>query len=207
MMSKPNVQVAIDLETLSTSPAAVILSIGAVAVCESTGQTIQFYSACRVSSQPTRKQDQSTLTWWASQSAEARTAFDYAHSDEAPTLGLALNKLTDWLGQLGETHEVFVWGNGSDFDIGILNHAYKEISPFTPWNFRNVRDMRTLYDITKRFGLDIGSAVARVGTHHNALDDAQFQANIIMESLRQLEATKSFVDDVHRFTAAAEAAL
>jgi len=185
-MSKPNVHIAIDLETLSTSPAAVILSIGAVAVCETTGQTLQFYRECSVASQPARKQDASTLKWWSTQSEAARKTYDFAHSDQAQSLLETLNHLTLWIGQLGETHEVFVWGNGSDFDIGILNHACKEISDFVPWNFRNVRDMRTLYDITKRFGMVI--EVPRVGTHHNALDDAQFQANIVIESLRQLEA-------------------
>jgi hypothetical protein len=187
-MSKPRAEVAIDLETLSTSPAAVLLSIGAVAVCAATGQTIKFYAATSVASQPDRKTDASTLDWWSKQSAEARQAFDYAHSAECPTLAEGLAKLTDWLGKLGETHDVHVWGNGSDFDVGILNHAYKEISPFTPWYFRNVRDMRTLFDITKRFGLDIKTATKRVGVHHNALDDAQFQADVIMESLRQLDA-------------------
>lgn len=186
MMSKPRAQVAIDLETLSTSPAAVMLSIGAVAVCESTGTRLQFYAATSVASQPDRKTDASTLDWWSKQSAEARVAFDYAHSDDCPPLTNALTQLTNWLGKLGETHDVYVWGNGADFDIGILSHAYKEISNFVPWDFRKVRDMRTLYDLTLRFGLTI--SVPRVGTHHNALDDAQFQADVIMESLRQLEA-------------------
>lgn len=186
MMSKPRAQVAIDLETLSTSPAAVMLSIGAVAVCESTGTRLQFYAATSVDSQPGRKTDASTLIWWDKQSTEARKALDYAHSEDCPPLSQALDQLTDWLGKLGETHDVYVWGNGADFDIGILSHAYKEISNFVPWDFRKVRDMRTLYDLTLRFGLTI--SVPRVGTHHNALDDAQFQADVIMESLRQLEA-------------------
>lgn len=186
MMSKPRAQVAIDLETLSTSPAAVMLSIGAVAVCESTGTRLQFYAATSVDSQPGRKTDASTLIWWDKQSTEARKALDYAHSEDCPPLSQALDQLTDWLGKLGETHDVYVWGNGADFDIGILSHAYKEISNFVPWDFRKVRDMRTLYDLTLRFGLTI--SVPRVGTHHNALDDAQFQADVVMESLRQLEA-------------------
>ena len=186
MMSKPKAHVAIDLETLSTSPAAVMLSIGAVAVCESTGTRLQFYAATSVDSQPGRKTDASTLIWWDKQSTEARKALDYAHSEDCPPLSQALDQLTDWLGKLGETHDVYVWGNGADFDIGILSHAYKEISNFVPWDFRKVRDMRTLYDLTLRFGLTI--SVPRVGTHHNALDDAQFQTDVIMESLRQLEA-------------------
>jgi DNA polymerase III epsilon subunit-like protein len=203
-MSKPNVQVAIDLETLSTSPSGVILAIGAVAICESTGQTVQFYRACSVASQPDRKQDASTLQWWSTQSPAARVAFDFAHSDQAPTLRQSLDDLTAWLGELGQTHELFVWGNGADFDIGFLNHAYKEISNFVPWNFRNVRDMRTLYDLTKRFGLTI--SVPRVGTHHNALDDAQFQANIVIESLRRLEEDKAFADEADALKAEMEAA-
>ena len=185
-MNKPKAHVAIDLETLSTSPAAVMLSIGAVAVCESTGTRLQFYAATSVDSQPGRKTDASTLIWWDKQSTEARKALDYAHSEDCPPLSQALDQLTDWLGKLGETHDVYVWGNGADFDIGILSHAYKEISNFVPWDFRKVRDMRTLYDLTLRFGLTI--SVPRVGTHHNALDDAQFQADVVMESLRQLEA-------------------
>lgn len=189
-MSKPRAEVAIDLETLSTSPAAVLLSIGAVAVCAATGQTIKFYAATSVASQPDRKTDASTLDWWSKQSAEARVAFDYAHSDDCPPLTNALTQLTNWLGKLGETHDVYVWGNGSDFDIGILNHAYKEISNFVPWDFRKVRDMRTLRDICLRLGLEdqIKASVPRVGVHHNALDDAQFQADVIMESLKAIEA-------------------
>lgn len=189
-MSKPRAEVAIDLETLSTSPAAVLLSIGAVAVCAATGQTIKFYAATSVASQPDRKTDASTLDWWSKQSAEARVAFDYAHSDDCPPLTNALTQLTNWLGKLGETHDVYVYGNGADFDIGILNHAYKEISNFVPWDFRKVRDMRTLRDICLRLGLEdqIKASVPRVGVHHNALDDAQFQADVIMESLKAIEA-------------------
>ena len=190
MMSKPKAHVAIDLETLSTSPAAVMLSIGAVAVCESTGTRLQFYAATSVDSQPGRKTDASTLIWWDKQSTEARKALDYAHSEDCPPLSQALDQLTDWLGKLGETHDVYVYGNGSDFDIGILNHAYKEISNFVPWDFRKVRDMRTLRDICLRLGLEdqIKAGVPRVGVAHNALDDAQFQANIVMASLSAIEA-------------------
>lgn len=187
-MSRPNAHVAIDLETLSTSPAAVILSIGAVAVCEESGQQRQFYAGCSVASQQDRKTDASTIDWWSKQTADAREAFDFAHSEDCPTLADGLKRLTEWIGQLGETHEVHVWGNGANFDIAILEHAYKELSPFVPWNFRKVRDMRTLYDITLRFGLDIKANTTRMGTHHNALDDAQFQADVVIESLRQIQA-------------------
>lgn len=188
-MPNRKVHVAIDLETLSTSPAAVILSIGAVAMAEGGDILADFYSVCSIASQrETRQIDKPTLDWWEKQSSDARTVLEQANEPSSPTLDSVLDELTRWLGDLGESHDVHVWGNGSDFDIAILNHAYKQRSPFVPWNFRKVRDMRTLYDLTLRFGLDIKGTAPRVGIHHNAKDDAQFQAQVIVESLRQLQA-------------------
>ncbi len=185
-MTQPKAHVSIDLETLSTSPAAVVLAIGAFAICEESGNFVRFYQVCSVKSQSDRQIDNSTLAWWENQSPEARKVLDEANADSAKPLHDVLDELTNWIGLLGNTHQVYVWGNGANFDIAILEHAYKSRSPFTPWDFRKVRDMRTLYDITLRLGLDIGASVKRAGTHHNALDDAIFQAHIIVESLKQL---------------------
>lgn len=200
-MSKPRAQVAIDLETLGKKADSVILSIGVVAICEQTGETRKFYGACSVASQPERTQNASTLAWWDKQSAEARAALDYARSADCPSLTDTLNRLTAWIGQIGETHDVYVWGNGANFDLAMLEHAYQGLSDFVPWYFRNTRDMRTLYDITLRFGLDIRSAVPRVGTHHHALDDAEFQGRVIIESLRQLTILAQFVSESDAFQA------
>lgn len=202
-MTRPRAQVALDLETLGTPPDSVILAIGAVAVCEETGQRRKFYSICNANAQPGRTVSQSTLDWWSKQSNAARVAFDEAHKQEAPMLATVLAELTHWIGELGLTHDVFVWGNGANFDVAMLEHAYKQISDFVPWNFRHVRDMRTLYDITLRLQLDID--VPRIGTHHNALDDAEFQANVIMESLRQITITQQFIEESEAFAADQEA--
>lgn len=195
-MPNPKAHIAIDLETLSTSPAAVILSIGAVAMAEGGDTLADFYSICSIASQHDRQIDKSTLDWWEKQSSDARTVLEQANEPNGPTLDSVLDELTRWIGELGETHEVIVHGNGAAFDIAILEHAYKQRSPFVPWNFRNVRDMRTLRDICLRLGLEpkIKEAAPRTGTHHNALDDARFQARIVIESLRQLQT----LADAHR---------
>lgn len=206
-MSRPRAQVALDLETLGTSPDSVILAVGAVAVCEETGQRRKFYSICNANAQPGRTVNQSTLDWWSKQSDAARVAFDEAHKQEAPVLANVLNDLTQWIGDLGLTHDVFVYGNGANFDVAMLEHAYKQISDFVPWDFRHVRDMRTLRDICLRLGLEpaIKASVQRVGTHHNALDDAEFQANVIMESLRQITITQQFIEESEAYDAEMEA--
>ena len=183
-MTQPKCHVSIDLETLSTSPAAVILAIGAVAVCEESGNSVSLYRVCSIDSQKDRQIDPSTLAWWEKQPEEARKVLTEAESPDATPLKDVLHALTDWVGLLGRTHQVYAWGNGSSFDVAILEHAFKNISPFVPWDFRKVRDMRTLWDLCLRLG--INPEVDRSGTHHHALDDARFQANIIIASLKAI---------------------
>lgn len=188
-MPLPTLHVSIDLETLSTSPASVILSIGAVAMAENGEEIAQFYSICSIASQQDRQIDKSTLDWWEKQGHDARSVLDAANEPNSPSLYSALDELTRWIGELGEHFDVHVWGNGAAFDIAILEHAYKQRSPFVPWNFRNVRDMRTLRDICLRLGLEpaIKRRVTRAGTHHNAVDDARYQAQIVIASLKELQ--------------------
>lgn len=195
MTTRPNLHVSIDLESLSTSPAAVILSIGAVAFCEDTGRSAHFVTVVSINSQSDRQVDASTLQWWEQQSPEARLILDLANEPDAPTLTQALDMFTDWIGSFGNEYDVHVWGNGSDFDVAMLSHAFKQRSPFVPWHFKKARDMRTLYDITARFALDIKAYIPSVGVAHNALDDAQYQANIIHESLRQIGLIARFIRD------------
>lgn len=192
-MTQPKVHVSIDLETLGTSPASVILAIGAVAICEESEQTARFYAVCSVGSQQDRKIDQSTLTWWEQQSAEARKVLDDANDPAiAEPLEHVLNALSAWIGQLGETHQVFVIGNGANFDVAILEHAYKNISPFVPWAYWNVRDLRTLKDLATRLGVAdaVNTAIPRVGTRHNALDDAAYQAVLAVGYIKAMEALR-----------------
>ena len=193
----PRAHIAIDLETLSTAPNAAIISIGAVAICEATGDKRSFYIGVDQSTQLEHShQSKSTMQWWSGQSGEARVALDYAFDGLAPSINHALGALTDWVMAIGETHnDVFVWGNGATFDITILESAYHNYGGTLPWNFRKTRDMRTLYEITNMFGLadDIRSQVQRTGVHHNALDDADYQARIVITSMQLLRGCASSI--------------
>jgi exodeoxyribonuclease VIII len=44
---------------------------------------------------------------------------------------------------------LFIWGNGSVFDVGILEAALKAVGTPSPWNFQNVRDTRTLWAVSQ----------------------------------------------------------
>ena len=79
--------------------------------------------------------------------------------------------------------KVFVWGNGSSFDIAILEYWYNKLGLCIPWNFWNVRDLRTIVEVA---GIDKRS-IPFEGEQHNALDDAKHEAKILLACYEALE--------------------
>lgn len=169
--------VMIDLETLGTSPDSVILAIGAV---KFNGLTIvdEFYEVIDPQSciDAGLKVDVSTVMWWMQQGEEARSAFKRPGYPLVNTLA----GFTAWLGADDKGHKV--WGNGADFDNAMLQMAYKKAGQMQPWKFWDNRCYRTM----KALRPDI--KMQRVGTHHNALDDAKDQALHLIEILKAVGA-------------------
>lgn len=169
--------IMIDIETTGTEPGCAILSIGAVAFDPKAGLVgKEFYA--KVSHESCRAagltDSQSTLGWWAKQSAEAR---DEAFSGQEHIANV-LQALTRFV--LAEGVKGNVWGHGPSFDMVNLEAAYRAVGLQAPWPFWAHRCTRTLYEIA-------GVSVDRsVGTHHNALDDARQQAVAAIEAYRKL---------------------
>lgn len=158
----------LDLETLSTAPDAAIISIGATCfgaeIPPAIGGGYDFYLAVDATSAQRAggRVDADTVMWWMKQSDAALGAFSAAASIE-----WALQQFTVWLSPWPKAR---IWGNGSDFDNVVLRSAYQRLGLRPPWEHRDNRCYRTL----KNLRPDI--AIAPVGTHHNALDDAVAQA-------------------------------
>lgn len=171
----------LDLETLGTRPGSVILSIGAVffdANYRRLGP--EFYSVISTGScdDSGLTADARTVAWWRDQSPDARKVFDAAGAENAPTLRGVLGEFIDFIRTHNALDNVCVWGNGSDFDNALLAEAYARCGSSAPWKFWNNRCYRTLKSITA------GPALSRVGTAHNALDDARSQALHAIELMR-----------------------
>lgn len=165
---KPN-HVMIDLETMGITPDSAIVSIGAV-VFDPRGNIVTdvtFYTELDWEAQG-RHIDPSTVEWWSKQSKEAKAAH-FGLEDFSDQLV----NLANWLPK-----DAKVWGNGSTFDISMLEDAYRQLGIEIPWKFWNVRDCRTVLDMyeSKRGGFN--KKVNRDGAH-NALQDAIFQAKYI----------------------------
>ena len=171
---------SIDLETLGTRYNAAILSIGVQQFDIDSGKLGEtFYREIDIDSAiKAGKVTGSTLAWWAQQGEVAKRVFG---SNGKTPLSVALDELRTWM--LKKATKPKVWGNGSSFDISILEHAYDHgaVGLKEPWQYTNIRDMRTIMDY-----LQAEMKPKREGTHHNALDDAKYQAQCISAAHRAI---------------------
>jgi 3' exoribonuclease, RNase T-like len=170
----PMRHVMLDLETLSTKPNSTIVSIGAVAF-DAEGTYDEFYRVIDLDSYenlPRGMFDLSfaTIAWWFRQSKAAR---DELGADTKVPIKSALTQFTNWPEDCG-FDVLGMWGNGADFDNVILGNAYKALGMRQPWHYGSNRCMRTVKSLLPKVD------VPRQGTHHNALDDARWQAQYLI---------------------------
>lgn len=177
----------VDLETLGTRAGCAIVSIGAVMFDEMLNQTgPEFYTVVSTKSclEAGLHKDLDTLKWWAKQPIEARQVLSQADGDAAVSLGAGLVSFNEFIktSTTGNFIDTTVWGNGSDFDNAILYAAYAATKQKSGWAFWNSRCLRTLKSLAPAV-----PAPQRQGVHHNALDDARFQAQHAVRILRHLK--------------------
>ena len=164
-----NTDVMIDLETLDILPTATILTIGAVKFDPfgddvKNSECVKFYTRVDIDScdRLGATVSPSTVEWWAGQ--------DQAAQDEAfdPTDRVDVVQALEQLYKFcwGAKR---VWSHGAGFDVIILENYFRKIGKAIPWQFWEVRDTRTLFDI------GINPNRPPVLKHH-ALEDAWNQA-------------------------------
>jgi len=165
----------IDFETLGQTPSTTVISVGAVFFDPVTGQKgPTFYMAFDVDEQIKRGRsiDGSTLKWWMSQSGAAKKVFN----EKAQPAKEVLELFSKWVLSNNTVSKIYPWGNGSSFDISIFEDLFRMYDVKCPWLYYNVFDVRTF----KRF-IANGAKVEKTGVDHNALDDAQAQADYVIE--------------------------
>lgn len=160
------VNVMVDLETTGTSAGCGILSIGACTFnCSE-----EFYE--RISPEASRANgfidDIETLRWWHKQDFRMREEAFGGTKDVLPIL----YAFHDWFRSLDTNMKnIFIWGNGADFDLPILAAYYKKMDRPVPWAPYNGRCYRTLKSLLPQ----VEKPTRKAGKHH-ALEDAIFQA-------------------------------
>jgi len=177
-------EIMLDLETYGTSPGSVILSIGACTF-DKNGLGAQFYEVINLKSSLSYglTTSEATMKWWDGQSTEAKEVLRMAKNDdpeqrESVSLEEALEGFSRYVRSHGQPG---IWGLGATFDNVLLRAAYEKAGMQCPWHFRKDRCFRTLWALAP------GVTKQRHGTHHNALDDAVFQASVAQEILAGIE--------------------
>ena len=167
----------IDLETLSTNPNAVILTVGGVKFDPTTQMKpySEMYFRVDVDSQTKMGRDvmQDTVNWWSKQPKQIS---DEAFSDDNRT---SLDEMIKSINKFSVGVDVF-WCQGPLFDYAILQDIYKQLGNPVPWQYWQIRDSRTLFSLVPR---DLNEKRQDL---HNALEDCRFQAKKVQKVYRQL---------------------
>ena len=177
--------IMIDLETLSTSPNAAVLTIGAIKFdpfeseisdpsCE------KFYVKIDIDSCDELQLDVSsdTLEWWSKQSKEAQ---DEAFSEKNRIhIRDAFNQLYKFCWGAKR-----VWSHGAAFETVICENIFRKLNKAVPWKFWEIRDTRTLFDL----GIDPQRPPV---LKHHALEDAWNQAVGVQNVFQRLRSSTQF---------------
>ena len=159
----------LDLETLDTKPTALILSIGAVMFDKDCRSIEEFYGIIELD-EPTMSNftiSASTLGWWFKQEEAIK---EFARGGQP--LKVVLSNFSYWFKQ-NKGKEL--WGNGATFDNVILKNAYDVSKMPTPWSYKDDCCYRTIIGRYPKLHAEFS------GVRHNALMDAIFQADYLVE--------------------------
>jgi len=173
----------IDLETLGTHDRSPVISIGAAwfdIEKKQIGET--FYLVMDVADQIDSKirfADASTIKWWMTQKDAAKNVFKEGARPSKEVLELFAQWILKTAGASKNskaTRKCFPWGNGASFDLTLMTSMFESYGVDCPWMFYNEMDLRTY----RRF-IGKGKKVEKLGTNHNALDDAISQIKYIFD--------------------------
>jgi len=165
--------VMVDIETLGRDADAPILQIGLIrfdsgGLHEEIAETVSLESNEEVGQWGIEAE---TLTWWLEQEAA-----DHALASPGG-IESALQTVIE------ATHDAdAVWACSPKFDCTILEHAYGQIGWGSPWEYYELRDVRTVREESPHW-----PDHEQEGTEHDALADARYHARCVRDYLAAVE--------------------
>lgn len=181
--------IAVDLETLSTKSNPVITQIAAVVFDIKTGKIIRKFNALV---DPQSGIDDgfdvqwSTIKWWMKQSADAKKAA--LTDDKTFPIKNVLLDFQEWIKQIANlegvgARNIFLWGNGIIADNVWLQSGYEKYKIKDIIHYRNHRDVRTILELAAHklntTGGKIRATIDHDGVHHDALSDAIWASKLV----------------------------
>jgi hypothetical protein len=174
----------LDLETLSLGDRATVTAIGAVVFDL---ETVHYGELILPTVQPQIRMGRTvrwdTVVWWLEQEEAARKEVAVKDHDRV-SVEKALQQLT----RLYRDNEIVeVWGNGSNFDVSIMDTLYADYIQVPPWTYKQVRDLRTLASLVPKADTLMPAKDEGAGVKHSAIDDAYRQAIWAQRMLKELK--------------------
>lgn len=164
----------LDIETLGTRVGSVVLSAALVRFSDEAHTSVNMDTKAQYDAGLTH--DESTVAWWQQQSQAAK---DAAFGAVGVPLVPALQHLSAWIAWAAPSGDFLIWCHGATFDCPLLEEVYRRAGVPCPWRFWQVRDTRTLYDLS---GVDLRSYA--VPPPHVVLNDALAQTRAANAALR-----------------------
>ena len=181
----------LDLETLSTRPDSVIVTMGAVKFdpfgddtnsrTETEIKMNTFYRRIDPDSYSWDAHiDQGTLEWWAKQDEQALK--EMSDPEDRHPIADVMRDFYKWAGKPKR-----VWANGAAFDSVIVENACRALERDFPWEYWQVGDSRTIMRM-----VDVERTKANL---HHALWDCYTQVVDLQRALKKLNVTY-FAEDL-----------
>lgn len=179
--------IMIDTETLGTRPTSMILTLAATDFTPDTGVIHRkFYKRIDMNSysgEPAFTFDPSTMIWWIELPDAARKEAFLAKPRE--DIRNVMAEFRDWCVE-GGNFRVYPWSHGASFDVPLIEFTMGTLGITPPWDFWNVRDTRTIYDLAK---IQLGKITLCVDIdlpQHHSLGDCIRQVEALKISLNKL---------------------
>ena len=182
-MYKSQLNILFDLETLGTNFNAPIVQIGALKFDNEGLILSQFCINIDLSSldEYNFESDFDTIKWWLS---NPKKTIKSVFLNSKDNLEEALLKFYNWFKLDLELSNVNFWCN-KDFDLPIINNAYKETKLNLSIPYINTFDLRNIKHYFDLNNFDIYS-IKRTGKHHNALDDCLHNHKIVSKYIKEI---------------------
>jgi hypothetical protein len=157
----------IDIETLGTTPKAVVLQIGVVAF-DGSLEGVYYLSEL---AQNTREVSNATSAWWCA--PERQLVYEGNSRD----FKKELDRFVIDIKSLHPKTSVF-WAKSPSFDQIILEDLLEQYEYSAPWNYWQWRDVRT--------ALNLGVSYTKLPASHDALEDCRNQVSEVQEVLHRI---------------------
>lgn len=149
----PKVGVMLDIETLATETRPVVIQIAMASWALDDPSTIvrSLKHFLPVDPQlqliPSRKINASTIGFWLRQGDSSRLAIASELEGDFDDLAALLRAVARGFNQMTvglKDHEYEVWARGPQFDVNAIESLMTECGVVVPWEYSQVRDLRTL---------------------------------------------------------------